>query len=204
MDELDQFKKQWQEDKNFIKVDQSDIKTMLHKSSTSIVKWIFMISLIELNLGIILSLLLPNSNRDELPFFHFVDYASELVFYCAIAYFIYKFFKSYTSISSTNSTKNLLNSILETRKHVENYIKFNIYFIMYSFFVAFLELTIRKIDLDHKWGSNLLMIIAFAVCITLVAYVFIAIFKFYYKIVYRRLLRKLNNNYEELNRLEQE
>ncbi|UXD69022.1 hypothetical protein MUK51_17715 [Sphingobacterium faecium] len=204
MDELDQFKKQWQEDENFIKVDQTDIKTMLHKSSTSIVKWIFMISLIELSLGIILSLLLPSSNRDELPFFHFVDYASEVVFYCAIAYFIYNFFKSYTNISSTSSTKNLLSRILETRKHVENYIKFNIYFIMYSFFISFVELAIRKINLANQWGANFLKVIAIAVLITLVACLFISIFKFYYKIVYRRLLKKLNNNYEELTRLEQE
>lgn len=204
MDELDQFKKQWKENENFTKLNQSEITAILHRSSTSIVKWIFIISLIELSLGIILSLLLPTSNRDKSPFSHFLDYASESFFYCAIAYFIYKFFKSYTSISSTNSTKKLLNSILETRKHVGNYIKFNIYFIMYSFFVGFVELTIRKINLESQWGANLLLIMAFAICITIVAYLFILIVKFYYKIVYRRLLKKLNNNYEELTRLEQE
>lgn len=204
MDELDQFKKQWKENENFMKLNQSEIKAILHKSSTSIVKWIFIISLIELSLGIVISLLLPESDRDHLAFFNFLGYASDVVFYSGIAYFIYNFFKSYISISSTSNTKNLLVNIMMTRKHVEKYIKFNIYFIIYSFLVAFIELTISRMDVSAKWGANFLMTIVFAVCITLVAYFFISIFKFYYKIVYRRLLKKLNHNYEELTRLEDE
>lgn len=204
MDELDQFKKQWKENENFMKLNQSEIKAILHKSSKSIVKWIFIISLIELSLGIVISLLLPESDREHLAFFNFIGYASDVVFYCGIAYFIYNFFKSYISISSTSNTKNLLVNIMMTRKHVEKYIKFNIYFIIYSFLVAFIELTISRMDVSAKWDANFFMTIVFAVCITLVAYFFISIFKFYYKIVYRRLLKKLNHNYEELTRLEEE
>jgi glucan phosphoethanolaminetransferase (alkaline phosphatase superfamily) len=204
MDELDQLKKQWKENENFTKLNQFEIKALLHRSSTSIVKWIFIISLIELSLGIILSFMLPSSEREESAFFQYLGHVSELVFYIGIGYFIYSFFKSYASISSTSNTKNLLVNIMKTRKHVENYIKFNIYFIIYSFFVAFIELTISRMAVSTQWGANFFMTIVFAVCITLVAYFFVSIFKFYYKIVYRRLLKKLNKNYEELTRLEKE
>ncbi|WP_400262187.1 hypothetical protein ACFX5U_22530 [Sphingobacterium sp. SG20118] len=204
MDELDQLKKQWQKDQNFIRIDQPEIKTMLHKSSSSIVKWIFIISLIELSLGIILSFIVPTSDKEELFFLQFLDYASQLIFYIGIGYFIYHFFKSYASISNTNSTKILLNSILLSRKHVENYIKFNIYFLIFEFFMSFIQLLIDKLDLNNQWGYNFFMTIVFAVLFTLITLIFISIFKFYYKIVYRRLLKKLNKNYEELSKLEEE
>lgn len=201
MEELDQLKKQWLENTNFIKLNQSQIKAILHKSSTSIVKWIFIISLIELSLGIILSFIVPTSDKEELLFLQFLDYASQLIFYIGIGYFIYHFFKSYASISNTNSTKTLLNSILLSRKHVENYIKFNIYFIIYSLCFTFLDITIQEFDFGKKTGAGFIFFIIF---FSLSALLFISIFKFYYKIVYRRLLKKLNKNYEELSKLEEE
>ncbi|MFD2903132.1 hypothetical protein [Sphingobacterium anhuiense] len=204
MDELDQLKKQWKENENFMKLNQSEIKAILHRSSTSIVKWIFIISLIELSLGIILSFMLPSSEREESVFFQYLGYVSELVFYIGIGYFIYSFFTSYSNISNKSSTKELLINIITTRKHVENYIKFNIYFIIYAFVIAFLEIIIRKIDADVYWGANFVMIILLAVIIALITLIFITVIKFYYKIVYRRLLKKLNHNYEELTRLEEE
>lgn len=203
MDELDKLKKQWKENENFTKLNQSEIKAILHKSSTSIVKWIFIISLIELSLGILLSFMLPSSEREESAFFQYLGYVSELVFYIGIGYFIYSFFTSYSNISTKSSTKELLSDIITTRKHVENYIKFNIYFIIYAFIMAFLEIIVRKIDANVHWGSNLVMIILLAVIIALVTLLFITVVKFYYKIVYKRLLKKLNNNYEELTRLEE-
>ncbi|MCS3556634.1 hypothetical protein EDF66_11410 [Sphingobacterium sp. JUb20] len=204
MDELDQLKKQWLKNTNFTKINQTEIKSLLHKNSTSIVKWIFIISLIELSLGIILSFMFPSSEREESAFFKYLGYVSELVFYIGIGYFIYSFFTSYSNISNKSSTKELLINIITTRKHVENYIKFNIYFIIYAFVIAFLEIIIRKIDADVHWGTNFVMIILLAVIIALITLIFITIIKFYYKIVYRRLLKKLNHNYEELTRLEEE
>ena len=47
MDELKQLKKDWQKDQKFPKINKSEIYKFLHKKSSSIVKWIFIISIVE-------------------------------------------------------------------------------------------------------------------------------------------------------------
>ena len=47
MDELKQLKKKWQENQKFPKIDKGEIYKFLHKKSSSIVKWIFIINSIK-------------------------------------------------------------------------------------------------------------------------------------------------------------
>ena len=48
MDELELLKKDWKKnDGQFTQVSENEIYGMLHKSSSSIVKWIFIISIVE-------------------------------------------------------------------------------------------------------------------------------------------------------------
>ncbi|QYS86140.1 hypothetical protein JJC03_14325 [Flavobacterium oreochromis] len=67
MEELDLLKKNWNNTNNFPKMSEENIYAMIHKNSSSAVKWIFIISVIEFLLGIILSFsfsLNKNSKED--------------------------------------------------------------------------------------------------------------------------------------------
>ncbi|KGE14786.1 hypothetical protein [Sphingobacterium deserti] len=203
MDGLDLLKQHWNKDNNFPKVDKEQIKSMLYKSSSSIVKWIFIISVIELALGIVWGFVLPTEDRVHTSFYDIIYIVFSVVFYVVIGYFIYNFFASYRNIKNTTNTKILLETILNTRKHVNHYIQFNIYSIIFMF--AFVTIDIMMTDLVDKSPGNIVFKVIFMVLfISLFCWLFILIVKVYYKILYRRLVRKLDKNYEELVRIEEE
>ncbi|MBE8714059.1 hypothetical protein [Sphingobacterium hungaricum] len=204
MDELDLLKKHWQKNSDFPKVNSEEIKKMSHKSSSSIVKWIFIISLIELAFGLSLNLL-PSPEKEYSNFFLNFELASLLVFYPVVIFFIYQFFKSYLAIKNTDSTKVLLENIIRTRKNVEAYIKFNIYYFAVVFFIVSVEEISMDIQKAKEVTSFLVfkevcMFIAFAI----IAVLFIMFAKYIYRLIYVRLLKKLNVNYDELKKLDSE
>src|SRR5690606_24033860 len=103
MDGLDLLKQHWDKDQGFPKVDKEEIRSMLHKSSSSIVKWIFIISIIELTLGTLFSLSMP-----KVPFNETETIALSIVsgmFYMVILYFIIRFFTLYRRIKVNDSVK---------------------------------------------------------------------------------------------------
>ncbi len=207
MDELDFLKQHWQKDQGFPKVNKEEIRNMLHKSSSSLVKWIFIISIIELFLGITLNVFvfLFDTDPEKLPYAlelltNFIDVAS----YIIILYFIYAFFNSYRKIKNTNNTKELLSNILVTRKTVAHYIRFNIYLIMIALGITAMSL-IWEEDVFHKSiGHNILFISLLGFIIFVIGWAMISLVKWIYKLIYIRLVKKLEKNYEELERLERE
>jgi len=65
MEELDLLKKAWKKDTHSLEqVSEVEIYKMLHKKSSSIVKWIFYISLIELSFGFILNIIMSLTKYD--------------------------------------------------------------------------------------------------------------------------------------------
>ena len=98
MEELDLLKKDWKkQEENQPKLSYNDIDKMIWKKSSSLVKWIFYVSLIELGLGV-LSVVLrflikPEAmeNSSTPVWFNWFYYFSSIV----VFYFIYKFFKNY-------------------------------------------------------------------------------------------------------------
>ena len=59
MEELDLLKRAWQKDSHsYEQISEVEIYKMLHKKSSSIVKWILIISLLELGFGFILSMVM--------------------------------------------------------------------------------------------------------------------------------------------------
>ncbi len=67
MDNLDILKKEWQSrEQNLPKVSQTDIYKMLLKKSSTIVKWIFVISIAELLFWIGINFLIPKENIELL------------------------------------------------------------------------------------------------------------------------------------------
>lgn len=207
MDELDFLKQHWQKDQGFPKVNKEEIRNMLHKSSSSLVKWIFIISIIELFLGIILNVFvfLSDTDPEKMPYplellTNFIDAVS----YIIILYFIYSFFNSYRKIKNTNNTKELLSNILVTRKTVAYYIRFNIYMIMVALGISALRMTWEE-DVIHKSvGHNIMFFTFIVIVFFLIGWAMIAFVKWIYKLIYIRLVKKLEKNYEELERLERE
>lgn len=206
MDELDFLKQHWKKDEDFPKVDKEGIRKMLHNSSSSIVKWIFYISILELLAGLALNFLLPNDTdiNPDSDIVSTLENALSVVFYIVIAYFIYKFFSSYRSIKNTSNTKVLLRDIIETRKAVDQYIRFNIYYIITVSALVTVTMMITDGVFVKPWGEAIFYVVGISIFMIIAIAILLGLVRFYYKVVYRRLVNKLNKNYEQLVQLDEQ
>lgn len=196
MEELDLLKKHWNKNSDFPKISQEDIKKMIHKRSSSIVKWIFIISIIEFIILNLISLLMPSSEVDDSTvFIEIIDYASigfSLVF-------IVLFYKNYRAISVSSSTKTLMQGILKTRKTVKIYIYINIFMVIIGMFYALFVLSHNNHYFDKLNNiQSSVLIIAFLAFIG----IFAGIIWLVYKVIYGILLKKLKYNYTELKKID--
>ena len=67
MKELDLLKKDWKKNENsFEQVSEKEIYKMIHKKSSSIVKWILIISILEFTILNLIGFLIPDEKREEL------------------------------------------------------------------------------------------------------------------------------------------
>jgi hypothetical protein len=208
MKELDLLKKDWQKNNAFEQVSEVDIYKMLHTKSSSIVKWIFIISILEILLWTSISVFfntddyLKNIKHEELNLFF---EALTILNYAVILVFIYLFYKNYVSISTTVSTKQLMKDILKTRKTVQCYVWYNLGMValslMIGFFMAF-NYNPEVVVLMDKIGNNTkVMVITIGVFILIIA-AFLGIFWLFYRLLYGILLRKLYANYSELKKID--
>lgn len=209
MDELDLLKKDWNsESKEFKNYSDSDIYPMLRKKSSSIVKTLFYISIAELAfwlLASILPYLFSSTFKEKLE----TSYENPLFLgfnifsYVIIVVFIYLLFRSYKAISSTDSAKNLMESILKTRKVVKYYVVFNLTMIFLSIPLS-LYFEYQDNPEFHQqivsFNTNqMLVLYGFVV---LVAGIFLILLWLFYRLIYGVLLKRLNKNYVELKKLE--
>lgn len=208
MKELDLLKKDWQKNNAFEQVSEVDIYKMLHTKSSSIVKWIFIISILEILLWTSISVFfntddyLKNIKHEELNLFF---EALTILNYVVILVFIYLFYKNYVSISTTVSTKQLMKDILKTRKTVQCYVWYNLGMValslMIGFFMAF-NYNPEVVVLMDKIGNNTkVMVITIGVFVLIMA-AFLGIFWLFYRLLYGILLRKLYANYSELKKID--
>ena len=154
MEELDLLKKDWKkQEQHQPQLSYNEIYKMIWKRSSSLVKRIFYISLIELGVGIsIVALIffikpeaLENDAAVTPQWMTWFSYASTLV----IFYFIYKFFMNYKKISTTSSVKDLMQNIISTRKSVKYYVIYNLSVIAFTICVA-----IPSGIIDNAGGSE--------------------------------------------------
>ncbi len=201
MEELDLLKKDWKKSENsFEQLSEKDIYNMIHQKSSSVVKWILIISLIELSIGILLNVL-----SFDIDFFNKIDANGYSIYievltvvnYVVILFFVYKFFKNYKTISSTDSTKKLMDDIISTRKTVQYYIWYNLIMIAFSgLFGTYVALSITE-KTKHVTLDTSFMVIFCLACILVVG-VLVFLFWLLYRLLYGRLLKKLFNNYKFL------
>lgn len=204
MDKLENLKNVWQNQAitglNYTK---EDIHNMVKKKSTSIVKWILIISIIEFLLPYVLILFTdleaPNSDLKEFDLGNI--YRNYTIFHVVVILgFIYVFYRNYRNISADNSVKKLLGDILKTRRTVKYYIYFNL--ILASVF----GLNTFYIIMNSEAGNNIIpentnATVFWVVAILLFGF-FILLLWLFYRIIYGFFLKKLQRNYRELRKRE--
>jgi hypothetical protein len=213
MDELELLKKDWQKKEEHLpKLSYSEIHTMIWKKSSSIVKWIVIISILEFTLPHLLYLIPGSADSLEIYEKLGIKNISMVLWglgYGITFYFIYLFYKRYKEISILDNAKDLMKKIIRTRKTVKYYVIYSLSFLFLTcvvlLFGMYLNNDLAEIfqgdspDLQitpEKFRSILLWTMAIgSVLIILVMGVI-------YFLLYGLLLRKLNKNYKELKRLE--
>ena len=203
MDLLEKYKKAWDnqpEETN--KVSKIDIYKMAHSKSSSIVKWIFIIGVLEFVFVAFINFFfrINPEDYDELnnPLGKSLIWM-EVISYLIIIYFLIQFYKNYKNISTSDNTKTLMDKILKTRKTVKLYVLFSLSF---AFIVSTIAIgyTLYVNDFEQSGiGFYTLIIVATILIILFVLF----LYWLFYQLLYGILLRKLNRNYKELAKLEE-
>ncbi|MCF7569239.1 hypothetical protein L3X37_12820 [Sabulilitoribacter arenilitoris] len=212
MDELDLLKKDWKKDDNkFPKLSYDEIYKMILKKSSSIVKWIFIISLLEFAFWIIISLFFKGSSlsgkMEELNMDHILIPIT-IVSYLILIYFFYLFYKNYKNISATDNSKALMENILKTRKTVKYYVIFNLASLVIGTILGASYTLNHDADIGTKLqqasanGEVFKFYAAIIIVSILILATVIGILLLFYWLIYGILLKHLNRNYKELKRLE--
>ena len=201
MDLLDNYKKAWKnQPEEASKRSTIEIYKLAHSRSASIVKWIFIIGILEF---VILNSLYFFIDMDEayaeyekLGLMNFIFY-SQIVAYIILFYFLVIFYLNYKRISTTDSTNNLMKKIIKTRKTVRNYVLFNLGYMLLVMVVATnASIQTNLEDLNNK---KILFIVFASLIATLLI---LGILCLFYQLLYGFLLKKLNTNYKELAKLD--
>lgn len=212
-DELELLKKDWQKKEFDVpKLSYDEIHKMIWKKSSSIVRWILIISILEFTVPHLLYLL--PSMRDGMELYENIGVSKYLVVlsgftYIIAFYFIFQFYKRFKEISVLDNSKSLMKKIIKTRKTVKHYVIFSLSMIMMTIIImiigvylndnmvnAFPELkdSLANISPEKLKITIMMSIGIFGVILTLVM-------GGIYFLLYGLLLRKLKQNYGELRNL---
>lgn len=209
MDELELLKKDWNKTpSSYKKYADTDLYSMLYKKSSSIVKTLFYISLAELGFWIIVTILpyvMSESYKERMnesyddPLFLGLSILSFVIIFV----FVYLLFTSHKAISTTDSAKKLMESILKTRKVIKYYVIYNLVVIFISIplglYFEYNQNSTFHDQVDSLNSDQMLILYGFTVLLT---GIFLLVFWLFYKLLYGILLKRLNRNYNELRKLE--
>ncbi len=203
MDLLDNYKKAWEnQPEEITRISASEIYKMTQAKSSSIVKWIFVIGLLEFAFMILSTFVFDISNDEkilvEMEIYEFVQISQYLAI-PVLFYFLFLFYKNYKNISSIDNTKKLMTKIKKTRRTVRNYVIFNLLYIVYlAAIITFGMVMTPQGNFENTPGWIIVLIMI------LVTIIMLFLFWGFYQLLYGILLNKLNRNYIELAKLDQE
>lgn len=213
MDELELLKKDWQKKEEHLpKLSYNDIYTMIWKKSSSIVKWILIISILEFALPHLLYLLPGMSESIQIYEDLGIKNISTVIWtlnYIVIIYFIYQFYRRYKEISILDNSKELMQKIIKTRKTVKHYVIFSLSMLLLTCVLITVGMYLSNdlvgiLAVDGKMPkvepAKLKMIMVGSMVIFSI--VLVAVMGGIYFLLYGLLLRKLNRNYKDLKKLE--
>lgn len=209
MEELDLLKKHWKKEINFPKISKDEIQKIIHKSSSSIVKWILIISIIELSLGLLLFFIVRTDDKATIDlietnkFLGIIENTSHLLYF-VVLYFIYRFYSIYRKISTQDNTSQLISNILKARKIVKSYMIYNVsvFFILsitYCWIALENEIYNKSVVQHHVSSFEFIVtftIVFIIICITT------GLFWLTYRLIYGYFLRKLAKNYNDLKSID--
>ncbi len=214
MDELDQFKGNWEaQSDQFPQLSKTDISNILKRKSTSLVKWILIFGIIEFALWSVFSFAFNNQSTESLSEASSIKTFStilEILSFAVLIYFIVQFYINYKRISVIDSTKALMLKILKTRKTVKLYIIINIA-LLFSGTIGMLFMMvnydpglitdIRELQLKNSSGSFYAQLIGITFLVLVIISILILLI---YWLTYGTLLRRLKTNYKLLQDIEEE
>ncbi|MBF6608642.1 MAG: hypothetical protein ITG00_07875 [Flavobacterium sp.] len=208
MEGLELLKKDWKKNENsFAQLTDTDIYAMLHKKSSSIVKWILIISILEVLLWTGVSLINSDDYINKLEYGALSGYFTAFNFfnYAVILIFIVLFYNNYRRISATESTRQLMTDIIKTRKTVKFYVWYNLIMIAVTLVMGFIiafnynpEVIALGEKLNHDGKLMALILALITLCIAL----FLGLFWLFYRLLYGILLKRLLVNYKELKKID--
>ncbi|OYQ37823.1 hypothetical protein CHU92_07465 [Flavobacterium cyanobacteriorum] len=212
MDELEKLKTDWKKNRdNFPRFSEKEIYAMLHRRSSSIVKWILIVSILEFTLWLGLSFLLKDAKSVKMIDSYGIDFITiplTVISYAIIVYFVAKFYINYKKITTTDNVKTLMDNILKTRRTVMIYIYVNLAYIFISSFIIFLIIInydSNFISLHKKSeanGNEAMFYIIYIISTIFFLAVFVGAIWLFYKLIYGLLLKRLHKNYEELKKID--
>ena len=194
MDQLELLKKDWKSKESHLpKLSKDDISKLILKRSSSIVKWIFIISILEFLLPHVVYLFIDYEEATKHYNKTYIIVTTVITYSVAI-YFIYLFYKNYSSISASQSTKELMSSILKTRRTVKLYIW---YTLVMGFITGLISIyfELHSEEYTSIINTNITLVYIMAVIFLIIL---IGLLWLFYQLIYGILLRKLNKNYKEL------
>ncbi len=199
--DLAQYKKAWEnqpEEQN--KVSAAEIYKMTQSKSTSIVKWIFIIGILEFvilnSMVFFVDIEEAHQEYEKIGLKNFIIF-SEISAYIVGLVFLVMFYLNYRSINTVDSTKLLMKKILRTRKTVKLYVLVNLtYMFIIITVVAISFVTTNTQDIPQ---DRIGLVIGFFIVAGLIVLTLLWLF---YQLLYGILLKRLRVNYKELNKLE--
>ena len=211
MKELELLKKDWKKQEASLPHIQMDaLYTMVHKRSSSLTKWILIISIIEFVFWIALNVYAyAKDSFEEMRDYHFYEANLIIIFLNLgiLVYFIFKFYKNYKSLRTTESVRELMQRILKVRSTVNQYVILNISFQFISAVLMIIAMfrydpMFTKLLDASKNGSSAVSFWGLVAILALFVAVLMVALWLFYRLLYGILLRRLLRNYKELNKLE--
>ncbi|NMH27858.1 hypothetical protein [Flavobacterium silvaticum] len=208
MDELDKLKKAWNRDDGFTQVSEQEIYGMLHKKSSSIVKWILIVSILEILFWTALNFI--GSSEDYVmgkghEGLAFCIGLMEILPYVVTVFFIYLFYRNFRRISTTASVRQLMTDIIRTRKTVNYYVWCNLAMVLALVIIGFERAFVINPDavvLNEKMQQDASVFVVIIVCIAVCSLVIVGVAWLFYKLIYGLMLRRLMANYKELEKMD--
>jgi len=209
--DLANYKKVWKnqpEEKN--KISALEIYKMTQSKSNSIVKWIFIIGLLEFVFWFAINYLGTKNGAlepyEKLKLISFIDNFNYF-HYVVVVLFLILFYRNFSLISTVDDTKTLMKNILLVRKTVKWYVYYNlINVVVFSIILNILIFNTPEginilSGIDNESFNQEHMMSVFIIAQIVVITIMILILWLFYYLLYGILLKKLNKNYKELTKL---
>jgi|GEM_PF-5838065 len=205
MTDLDSIKEHWSKKLHFPVQTKEQLQNIIRESSSATLKWLIVVNFFELLLFTVLSLVLEESEavsnekiiNDIVSTLDFILFALPLLF--SVIYLVL-----IREIRVKRSVFSLLRTIHTARKLLNVYIYLNIaIFLLILYLAIFLTISSEHIDDEAAalFGTTTSYVILISICI-ITSLVFMLSVWLFYRLLYGRLLKRLNRNYEELKDME--